>query len=65
MDADIVIEPIADSSPVVYIIVELCMEKYAWLQSFKLKLHQVESQSVPTMSKGELNTLPLMLLYCY
>ena len=38
MDADIVIEPIADSSPVVYIIVELCMEKYAWLQSFKLKL---------------------------
>ena len=41
MDADIVIEPIADSSPVVYIIVELCMEKYTWLQSFKLKLHQV------------------------
>ena len=37
MDADIVIEPIADSSPVVYVIVELCMAKYFWLWSFKMK----------------------------
>ena len=45
MDADIVIEPIADSSPVVYIIVELCMEKYAWLQSFKFLYQQIVKKS--------------------